>query len=480
MLKRTLFIFVLSYGILLSPSTGYESEFVDECSSNGEGTCSSPVSGGQQASELAEKVQLVRLYSISDGKLSHLIYRNQDLRGCSGLTVNGYVCGIVVLCEEDMAVDLDGQELSKIRMNADGTYSLQYFGTFRPEDLELPDPDKAYYKKTSEMNSSAEEHFLSGGYSFFPRLMGNTICPQDQFNLNFTSGGKTYVIPVQQNSVSHVDTVSLDSDRVNDDLTFRYIGDNLEGMRKNSSQYKARLQAITEGIDYVEATFGLDLVNGVNIIDFEDVYNAISCDGENNIWFYIRTFREEPLSELKTIAAHETLHVFVDQMQFALDPAVREYFADLKGYSELSYERFILMVAGNAITGEAEAANNLFFNFINEKNFIEDMKGGHAQKNLEEFCTSFLHSLIFIDRLESNLDKPLKISGTSTGLKRLSPWEKQAVVDQYIGGIECLLGAFVNSGAAASPDSFKIERFLQAGLEKARMIRAERSGMTSY
>jgi hypothetical protein len=425
-----------------------------------------------RGNDVVDKVEIVRLYSVVNGKPSNIMYRKKDLEKLPELDIDGYVWGIVVLCDEDMTVDIDGEELSRIVMNPDGTYSVKYLGVVTPKDLEFPEKEKTYYEKLFSKREGSKEVFLSGGYSVFPRVEGGSISEQSEFDLNFTSGKNTYRLPIRQTGLLPFASLSVDPDRETDDIGFRYVGNNFKRLTKNSEQFDARLNAIIQGIDQVEDTFGMDLVDRVSIIDYDDVYNAISYGGQSEIWFYVPLFRHEPLEELKTIAAHETLHVFVDKMGFAADSGVREYFADLKGYSDLSYERFILMMTGNAITDEQESSNNVFFSFINEKNFIQDMKGGHSQKNLEEFSTSFLHSLIYIDRLGLNLEKPLKVDGAPTGLRHLKSWEKQAIIDQYIRGIQVFLNVVANRRMNPSPNDPQNGMFLRGCLDKANGVRS--------
>jgi hypothetical protein len=437
MLKRALIIIFICY-TLLAIRAQYAGGYGVESVREGE----VGAGGGNNGHEIAAKIDFVRLYNVTNGKLHNTIYKKTDLKDSRGLTVDGYVCGIVVLCEEDMDVDIDGQELSKIRRNSDGTFSAKYFGNLKPEDLEPANLSKTYYEKTGTRGSAgSRDIFLSGGYSCFPRVNGDIIDRKSRFNLNFVSGGGTYTIPVQQKGALDVKVVSLESTRDTDNTTVNYIGNNLEGLKQEVGDFDARLQAITEGVDYVESTFGLNLVDGITIIDFDDVYNAVTCDDGSRIWFYIRTFRDEPVAELKTIAAHEALHVYVEKMQFTTDTDVREFFADLKGYDQFSYERFALVTSGSINSNESEAINNIFFAFINEKNFLENMKGGHSQKNPDEFCASFLHSLIFIDRLEQNLNQPVKLSERRSGLRFLSSAEKKAVLDNYVRGIQLLIAA---------------------------------------
>lgn len=470
MLKKAGVVIVLSFGLIsFSACTGFSNTKASSLHVQSASVIGEPLNSHEN--DVIDKVEIVRIYSVLNGKPRNAVYRTQDLEKLSGLDVDGYVWGIAVLCDEDMAVDIDGQKLNRIVMNPDGTYSVKYLGVVTPKDLEFPEKEKTYYEKLFSQRKGSEEIFLSGGYSVFPRVEGGSISEQSEFDLNFTSGGKTYRLPIRQTGLLPFTSLSLDPDRETDDIGFDYVGNSFKKLTKNSEQFDARLQAIVQGIDQVEDTFGMDLVDRVSIIDYDDVYNAISYGGQSEIWFYVPLFRREPIEELKTIAAHETLHVFVDKMGFAADSGVREYFADLKGYTDLSYERFILMMTGNAITDEQESTNNVFFSFINEKNFIENMKGGHSQKNPEEFSTSFLHSLIYVDRLGQNLDKPLKVDGTPTGLRHLRSREKQAIIDQYIRGIQVFLNVIANRRMNPSPSDSQNDLFLRGCLDKANIVR---------
>lgn len=74
--------------------------------------------------------------------------------------------------------------------------------------------------------------------------------------------------------------------------------------------------------------------------------------------------------------------------------------------------------------------NDTFFRFISEKHFLEDRKGGHPSDNLDEFCTSFLHSLLYVLRLGSNLNKPVRFPDGTDRLLTLE--QKQRILDDYI------------------------------------------------
>jgi len=71
-----------------------------------------------------------------------------------------------------------------------------------------------------------------------------------------------------------------------------------------------------------------------------------------------------------------------------------------------------------------------YIDFINEKNFLAGSKGGHSQDNLDEFCTSMLHSLMFPELIRTNLHSPLEIDNTRPSLY-LSNEEKMEILVFY-------------------------------------------------
>jgi len=66
----------------------------------------------------------------------------------------------------------------------------------------------------------------------------------------------------------------------------------------------------------------------------------------------------------------------------------------------------------------------------------------------------------------------LKVTGTPTGRRSLSPQEKKVVLDHYVQGIQCLLGAISSSGARIG--HLPAASFLQVSLERALTLQQER------
>ncbi len=404
--------------------------------------------------EVADKINLLRIYGITDGEMRSVAFTKEDLKARPKLTMNGYVGGIVILGEEEMSIRVDGQQMSKIKKNVDGTFSLMHFGKLRPEEIFVSTSGRSYYEEPphSMAVDQPKEEFLPAGYSLFPRVAGDSLSPQSQFDLVFDASGKVYTASIRQDGYHAVRTISLNPGDRKENVKFRYLGAQLQRLEQESADFEKRLEAIAQGVYSVESTFGMDLVENVNILDFGNVRNALACDDEDDIWFYVEAFEKEPFDELKSIAAHETLHIYVDKNNFVRDARIRELFANLKGYDELSLERFMVIMTGAVPPGNSEknCEDCALFAFINESNFIEGMKGGHSHKSVEEFCTSFVHSLMFVDQLEQKLEQPVKFPGAAAQPRVLTPEEKASVLDTYVLTIKTLIEVLPEEDADAT------------------------------
>ncbi len=356
-----------------------------------------------------------------------------------------------------MAITVDGKKMSKIKRNLDGTYSVKRFGKIAPDNVVLANLSEGIF-----LYNNRDNEFLPGAFSYFSHVAGDSLSPHDTFDIGFKSEEETYKISVRQNGYRTVRSVCVNSGAKTNDIMFRYLGTRLEKLAAMAPDFDSRLQAIAEGIDSVESILGEDLVTNVNIVDFENVRNAVVCDDARDIWFYSEAVQSESPEELRSMAAHETLHIYVDRHGIARNSEVREFFADLNGYDDLSYERFMIVTSGEVSPERSSTPHNPIFPFVNEQNFLEGMKGGHSHKNVDEFCVSLLHSLMFVDRLEQNLDRPLKSQYAEK--RSLTPAEKDSVLHSYLRGIDLLIGA-ISDDKTDTPDS---RDFLETSLRKAR------------
>lgn len=412
---------------------------------------------------LSEKIRMVKLYTVHEGKSLNRILDPETLQRQEPIEVEGYVTGILILADVQMSVKVDGQTMSKIRKNPDGTYSIKYFGKVGSNEIGVASSNSYYEKGSREEKNGAP--FIEG-YSLFPKIVGDAVSPACSFRIDLDVGDTVCALPVEQKGYDTFHVAQPDSVRRNKPIEFQYLGERLQ-QHMQRPDFQDRLRAIADGIKSVEKVFHENLVDRVKIIDYEKVQNAVTCEENNDIWFYVNTFLGEPLNELKTIAEHEALHILVDQKKLAKDLALRELFSDLRGYDSLSRERFTVITHGVSSPDGSpaeEAPHREFFAFIDEKNFLEGMKGGHSSQNVDEFCTSFLHSLMFMDRLRANLERPLR-TGQGQPVRFLKPKKREKILKDYIRTLETLLAAHPDESSEGMPS------FLQVCLKQAGGVR---------
>jgi hypothetical protein len=417
-------------------------------------------SASREEKGLNERVGMIKLYTVQNGKPLNRILGPEDFQRQDTIEVDGYVTGILILANVEMNIKVDGQNMSKIRKNGDGTYSIKYFGKVGSNEIGMA-PSNSYYQKGFRETA---RNFVEG-YSLFPRVVGDAVSPDSSFQISVEAGEATCSLPIRQKGYDTFHKAQENQDQRENPIEFQYLGERL-GKHMERSDFHDRLKAVADGIESVEKAFGSTLVGRVKILDYEKVQNAVTCEERSDIWFYINTFLGEPLNELRTIAEHEALHILVDQRRLAKDLGIRELFSDLRGYDSLSQERFALITRG-AVPDNQEAAipHKDFFSFIDEKNFLEGMKGGHSSQNVDEFCTSFLHSLMFIERLKSNLERPLKMDAEGRNVSFIRPKKKERILSNYIRTIETLLSAQAGDAGGEA-----LSAFLKECLEHAERI----------
>jgi hypothetical protein len=381
------------------------------------------------------KVDGLDLYTVNDGELRKLTIKGDDI-GKGPISVEGYVCGAVLFCGADATAMVDGKRMVRA--------------------------DKTKDENSSKHPSAAER------LSCFPLVKGDAISPNNDFLIAVQSGNEVLEIPVQHRGYQILTTdlgISLKYK-----IAFQYLGS--KSSMFESENFENRLRAVAEGIDAVQRTFDIHLVRTVNIIDYEGIENAVTKDDEGGIWFYAKALRNEPLDELKIMAEHETLHLLVEKKRLTKSSQLRELFADLKGFDELSYERLLLLSKGVTTSNRESDKNNesVFFSFIDERNFIAGMKGGHSHENLAEFCTSFFHSLMYLHRFGHNLETllvPERIQDPS----HLTLSDKSFILRTYLRAVEIsikTLNSSTSSISSAFPDTTKL--LLEKGLVEIKGI----------
>lgn len=386
-----------------------------------------------------DPVRFIQVHHADGGKPLQTLFTTGDL-AAGPLRVDGYITGLVVLCDEGTTVALDGRRMESVLRGADGSVRARNQGKVRLEAL---------FPADRQPRTAAAA--IPGAYAYFPAVAGDAVSPEMDVALSVKAGGRSMTVVLQQRGYTDLCAVARDSSAACAPIPFTHAGDLRPDPIVTVEDLQARSRAVAKGIGTVEATFAPDLIDGVTIIDAADQYNAVTVNGRRRIWFYRTAFLQEPVGELCVIAEHESLHILVDLLQLTGRTEVRELFADLKGYDTLSRERLELVTRGwTSAAPREDYPRALFFPFISESNFIEGMKGWHPQADPEEFCTSFLHTLMYSERFDRALSQPFGLPGAPP--RHLTGAEKRAITDDYRRTLD-VFEAAITDAAHASPSA---------------------------
>lgn len=413
----------------------------------------------------------VCLFTLHNGVCTPRYFSRSQLAQGEPLEIQGYVVGVVVFGSSDLQVELGGQKFRPVQPNADGTFNVRGYGRFDPAELSA----RTHTAVTGQKLPAATIEPPPGGPAgsalyYFPKVFGAAVSPQPQFELQLADRDTRRVVEVRHRPVQQI--AWIDDERPAPSSAFYYVGHRLDTLIESSRNFQGRLAAIYGGIRLVEDAFELDLVQDVQLIDLLQRNNALTYDGRNTIWFYIDTVIGTSPQELLRMAGHETIHQLVYQLRLAHHSQTRRFFADLWGLDKLSMARFQLVTTGwfDSRNNRTAPENSLFFSFINEKNFMRGMNGGHSHDNLDEFLTSFIHSLLHIEKLKRNLNAPVRLYG-SNARHRMTEHEKDHVLSLYAQTLDLLQQT---AQAASSNGSATFIRFLEERQAVIQQVKADR------
>jgi hypothetical protein len=372
----------------------------------------------------------LQIYQVREGKMVQRLIRPDRAASEGRLEIEGYVSLIVAVGRPDLSIRVDGAPMKPVRSDASGQVSLGYYGTIDPKQVlarGMP-PSKGRTSETPAVGSESPSV-----YTFFPAVPADTISRKQDFAIEIASR-KGLLARLR---IRHQATPEPRNVLSGGSCRFGFVG-TAPAPGTPAGISGKRLRAVSEGVDFIETAFETDLVESVRVIGYDEIHNAVTFPDRTDIWFYRRALAEEPVDELKVIAAHEALHILVDALDLTESSALRHLFADLKGFSDFSAERFHVLARG--VTPAAarldKGEDGFFFDFISERNFLEEMKGGHPEENLDEFCTSFLHTLLYPQRLAALLGPGRQ---DASGSRAYSSSERRRALDYYHHMLESLI-----------------------------------------
>jgi hypothetical protein len=381
-----------------------------------------------------QDVAVMWLYVVKDRRVQAEAFTKKELNRKTDITVDGYVTGVVLLCAAPLAVFVDRQPASPIRATAEGYYNVKFFGDLSRNVFWSTFLSNAVKRTTKKQ--------IRNCYSRFPKVPGNALSGKRRFRIAFVRHGRRYHLTIHQHPRIKLDMFNHAS-KMPGTAAFYYLGDNVRQFDRSPKDTKQRMEAILKGIRAADAATISNLVKQVDIIDVAGPHNALTCEGRNTIWIYNPLFWSKSLKELRIIAEHECMHILSDRLGLPTNPHIRELYAELMGFGAFSRERFCVLASGRPSGLPRPAGGTcrtgLIFDFISEYNFLRGASGGHAQDDVNEFCASFLHTLMYIGRLGPMLTRPIKTRGGA--LLTLSTAQQAKLLNQYKSVLTAMIKA---------------------------------------
>lgn len=409
------------------------------------------------------------LFTLHEGVCKPQFFDRNELVEGRPLKIQGYVVGIVVFGPEGLNVQVNGHRFRPVQAGPDGTFMVKGYGKIDPADLSGRNQAAHAARSQAPATNLLSVHPASSAFSYFPKVFGAAVSLEPRFELQVQGSDVHQVVEIEDQVIQKIDLKG--GARSKPSTTFSYVGDRLNVLLGQPSDFRARLAAIAEGIKQVEDTFRVDLVHHVQLIDMNGKNNALTYNGLSTVWFYVDTVMGTSIKELRRMASHEALHQLVYRMRLAYRAPIRRFFADLWGLDDFSVARFQMVTTGwfDSQSADLPPSGGLFFAFINEKNFLNGMHGGHSQDNIDEFLVSFINSLLHIDRLGHNLQSPVQLVGADAPY-HLKEDDRSRLLKLYKQSIDLLLQTTGNSSGQSDPEAPDFCRFLKNRLAKADQI----------
>ncbi|MFZ7126308.1 MAG: hypothetical protein ACOWWM_09175 [Desulfobacterales bacterium] len=384
--------------------------------------------GGRQG--LPAGIEEICLYEIIDGKQRKKSIWPDDLSYGNTIDSEGYVCGIELVSNSPgFSASLEDRALEWL----DGNDGI---------------PGGAAGGAGGKGGPSMEGLHRFG---FFPKVAGDAVSTNDRFSVSIESEGRNYDLSIRQKGYRTLPSEDAGRSVQGDEPRFRFLGPDMPAFASELQDFDERIAALAAGVAFVEKAVGGKLVGYINIIDFDGPDNALTTLGQDQVWIYADTFRNQRISELRSMAEHEALHILTDLHGYTRKAELRGFFSDLHGFEPLSMERFSIVARGSLRPEKMTPGGTAspLFAFINERNFIPGMTGGHSGDNLDEFCTSFLHAILYIDRLPINIDQSHLVTRDGS-LLPMSARLREVILRDFRRGIDILMDSTPDYGQHGS------------------------------
>ncbi|MEK7523836.1 MAG: hypothetical protein AAB588_02275 [Patescibacteria group bacterium] len=383
--------------------------------------------------EIAEGLNLVYLQVIHNGVTKPIILSTDQLKRNPSLKINGYVANIFIFGTREMEVSINGISANTALFERGGfMLSGPHDVTF--EDLATPEHPESELRELFLAGQNPKPGKPVPGRYFF----ANSALSTDYHGLGILNGipkaslqlrvdGKSYEIPIEQKVDEPFETM--------DGYEFCYLGNSQEQFAQIDNLHE-KLKAITESAKEIEELFGGKLIHKIHLVDFHRDA-AETSSAKPVIIFFADTIRNRSPEYLRMVTRHEFLHKYTQERGYTKDEKIRAKYADIQGLE--GEKKDVVIRAGWLPRSPFDGIvtqNKEFLSFINESNYFDLPDAGHSEDDIQEFVASFLHTLLYVDRLEKNLNEPVVVRHKAI---ELSQAQKLKILDIYIETLEVII-----------------------------------------
>lgn len=413
--------------------------------------------------KIIEKIKAVCIFFVKDGVVKTAVLTKHELEKLNRIHLDGYIAGMLVFtdtekgevhieCNDTYA--LEGERLSDrasvgVRNGCRITYIY-------PEDLNLPSRYQDLFNDLMSQVGDGVSAYFVGNVATSIFYLGESVGHElhGGYYISFADSKSALRVGLEQSSNDYIGSLGS--------TDFYFLGNNKNLLK--SRVIGQKLSAIHRGIRKIEKFAGKEFVNKVNIVEF-NVNNAMANKNSPEIKFTTANLLESTPYDLRNMAEHELLHKYVDHVGLNKDEHISTLLAQTLGRD-----------SWGAYGDFAEYDEHAFFAFVNEHNYLDTSEGGHSNANIDEFSTSFLHSLMYIDKFEKNLEEGIRLEVNDKNKTYLTTEEKLRVIDLYILFTLAFRDATRNTSADVKPFRKKqAEIFYKKAIRKLRKLRVKYS-----
>lgn len=316
-----------------------------------------------------------------------------------------------------MNVNLNNQYFYRVSQSSSGAFKVTARGMIYnvySKNMAVSGVEPTFIENLfdGEIDKDSSENYLHGTYFFgmdatSPLYFGDAASTVERLDLRMSFKGQILHIPIHQKTFQPFSSAPLQRTVNKTGVSFWYLGNQQEELI-GIPDIQTKLSAIARGVKNVHTKLGVNITDQIRVIDYA-VDNASASQTETSLSIFRDFLFNNSVRENFQTAEHETLHRYVALRGLTEDQALRGLFADIEGVEGNQRETIIQTGTTPLADFDSDYRNKLFFAFVDERNYFHEKQGGHSYSNIYEFTTSFVHTLLYIDKLEKNLFTPISI-----------------------------------------------------------------------